>query len=71
MYSLDQLGEPQRQCVYYPPTYIMLGPFGLKISLTDPLDGGTMGWEIGGWGDMPPIDIWIDGGQPSKYAAHE
>lgn len=69
-----QLSEPERICSFYPPSYLMLGPFGLKIwNQTDqPRDSTTVAWDIGGWEDRAPMTIWMDGRErPSKYAAHE
>lgn len=68
-----QLSEPERICSFYPPSYMMLGPFGLKIwNQTEPRNGETIAWHIGGWEDRAPMTIWMDGRpQPSKYAAHE
>jgi hypothetical protein len=71
-YSPAQLSEPERVCAFYPPFYIMLGPFGLKIwNETDKLTGATIAWHIGGWEDRAPTTIWMDGRpHPSRYAPH-
>ena len=68
-----QLSEPERICSFYPPSYMMLGPFGLRIwNQTEPRNGATVAWHIGGWEDLAPITIWMDGrAHPSAYAAHE
>src|SRR5262245_38387821 len=51
-YSAAQLGMIERQCGLYPPQYIALGPFGLKIwNETDPITGNTVAWKIGAWED--------------------
>lgn len=73
MYSLAELSEPERQCVEYPPFYLMLGPFGLRIwAETEPRNGRAVAWIIGGWEDMPPITIWMDGRpHPGSLAPHE
>lgn len=67
-----QLSEPERICSFYPPSYLMLGPFGLKIwNQAEPRNGTTVAWHIGGWEDRAPMTIWMDGRpQPSKYAPH-
>jgi len=49
-------------CSLYAPVYMMLGPFGLKISnQTEPLNGSTTAWKIAAWEDMAGITIWMDG----------
>jgi hypothetical protein len=72
-YSASQLSEPERVCLFYPPYYLMMGPFGVKMwNETDPLTGVTIAWKIGGWEDRAPITIWMDGRpHPSKTAPHE
>ncbi len=72
-YSQSQLSMPERQCLFYAPTYLMLGPFGMKIwNETDPNSGNTVAWKIGGWEDRAPTTIWMDGRpHPSKYALHD
>jgi hypothetical protein len=72
-YSESQLSMPERQCLFYGPTYLMLGPFGIKIwNETDSDTGRTIAWVIGGWEDRAPMTIWMDGRpHPSKNAYHE
>src|SRR4029450_2026155 len=37
-YSASMLSPPERQCLYYPPHYVVLGPQGLRIwSDTNPV----------------------------------
>lgn len=73
IHSPSQLSMPDRICAFYAPTYMMIGPFGLRIwNETEPRNGGTVAWVIGGWEDMAPIKIWMDGRpHPSKKAPHE
>jgi len=49
-----------------------MGPQGLKIwNETEPLTGSTIAWAIGGFGDMSPITIWMDGRpHPRAWAPH-
>src|SRR5579872_5825224 len=48
--SQSQLSMPERGCAFYPPTYLVLGPCSLKIwNETEPLNGKTIAWHIGGW----------------------
>jgi hypothetical protein len=72
-YSASQLGMIERQCGLYPPHYIALGPFGLKIwNETDSISGETIAWKIGAWEDRAATTIWMDGRpHPSPNAPHE
>lgn len=72
-HSASQLGMIERQCGMYPPHYIALGPFGLKIwNETDPISGNTVAWKIGAWEDRATTTIWMDGRpHPSSNAPHE
>jgi hypothetical protein len=72
-YSASQLGMIERQCGLYPPHYVALGPFGLKIwNETDPITGNTVAWKIGAWEDRAATTIWMDGRpHPSPNAPHE
>jgi hypothetical protein len=72
-YSASQLGMIERQCGLYPPHYIALGPFGLKIwNETDSISGETIAWKIGAWEDRAATTIWMDGRpHPSANAPHE
>src|SRR5262245_34310863 len=39
-YSTSALSLPERQCLYYPPHYVVIGPQGLRIwADTDPTSG--------------------------------
>jgi hypothetical protein len=72
-HSPSQLSMPERICAFYSPVYIVIGPFGLKIwNDTESHNGSTLAWHIGGWEDMAPITIWMDGrSHPSKTAPHD
>ena len=73
IYSPSQISMPERMCSLYTPVYVMLGPFGLKISNdTEARNGTTVAWKIGAWEDRAVITIWMDGrAHPSQYAPHE
>ena len=73
IYDQSQISMPERICDYYAPTYIAIGPMGLRIwPESEMLTGSTTAWIIGGWADFVPITIWMDGRpHPSKFAAHE
>ena len=61
-YSPSQLALPERQCLYYGPTYTVIGPFGLRIwSESEPVDGRVISWHMSGAVDKTPRTIWMDG----------
>ncbi len=72
-FSASLLSEPERICLFYPPYYVMLGPFGIKMwSESDPVTGNVIAWKIGSWEDRAANTIWMDGRpHPSKNAPHE
>jgi hypothetical protein len=67
-----QLSEPERQCDYYTTTYFPFGFAPLPMwRETEYRTGSTVAWMIGGWLDVVPTVIWMDGRpHPSKYAPH-
>jgi hypothetical protein len=71
-YSASLLSLPERQCIYYPPHYVLLGPFGLRIwSDVDANTGTIRAWNLGGWIDRAIITIWMDGRpHPPEDAPH-
>lgn len=73
IYDQSQISMPERICSFYAPSYIVIGPMGLRMwPESEMLTGTTRAWMIGGWVDFVPITIWMDGRpHPSKYAAHE
>ena len=72
-YSESQFSMIERQCSGWPPFYLVLGPFGMKIwNDTDPVSGTTISWTIGAWEDRAATTIWMDGRpHPSESASHE
>jgi hypothetical protein len=72
-YSASQLAMIERQCGLWPPFYLDLGPFGMKIwNETDSVSGTTLAWKIGAWEDRATTTIWMDGRpHPSRNAPHE
>ena len=71
--SPSQISMPERMCDFYPPTYIVLGPAGLKIwPETELRTGATTAWIVSGWTAYAPFPIFMDGRpHPSKYAEHK
>lgn len=72
-YSASQMFMIERQCGLWPPFYLVLGPFGMKIwNETDSVSGDTIAWKIGAWEDRAATTIWMDGRpHPSDNAVHE
>ena len=71
-YTASQLSLPERQCLFYPPQYIVLGPQSFKMwSETDPVSGKTIAWKISAAGDRTILTIWMDGRpHPPENAPH-
>jgi len=71
-YSTSALSLPERQCLYYAPHYVLIGPFGLKIwSDTNPVTGQVVAWKIGAVIDRSIVTIWMDGRpHPPEGAPH-
>jgi hypothetical protein len=66
------LSLPERQCLYYAPHYVVLGPQGLRLwADTDPTNGQVVAWNISAAIDRAVIKIWMDGRpHPSENALH-
>ena len=71
-YSPSMLALPERQCLFYGPSYTQIGPFGLVIwAEADPVDGDVVAWKTSGAVDKTPRTIWMDGrSHPSPSAGH-
>src|SRR5688500_15629058 len=71
-YSTSVFSQPERQCLYYAPHYVLIGPFGMKIwSESDPVTGGVIAWKIGAVIDRSIVSIWMDGRpHPPEAALH-
>ncbi len=71
-YSSTSLSLPERQCIYYPPHYLLMGPQQLKIwSENDPDTGTVVAWKIAPVSDRDGLTIWMDGRpHPSESAVH-
>src|SRR5262245_47327964 len=54
-YSASRLALPERQCLYYGPSYMVIGPFGLRISPdSEPVTGRVIAWNFSGAVDRSP-----------------
>lgn len=71
-YSSSALSLPERQCLYYAPHYLAIGPFSLEIwSETDPNSGRVIAWKIGAFIDKAIMTIWMDPrARPAEGALH-
>ena len=77
-YNYSMLSLPEYQCGYLSPFYIVLGPFGLRISSElDPVTGEIVAWKIGGWVDRDALHERADpeaqhsaGSRPGRRRNH-
>jgi hypothetical protein len=71
-YSTSALSLPERQCLYYPPQYVVIGPQGIRIwSDIDPNTAAVRAWNISAAIDRAVITIWMDGRpRPPDDAVH-
>ena len=71
-YTADQLALSERQCLYYGPQYVVIGPQAIKIwSENDPVTGRVIAWKISASLIRDIITIWLDGRpHPSENAFH-
>jgi hypothetical protein len=62
----------ERQCAGWGAAYMVLGPFGLRVtSQTDPVTNRIVSITIGAWEDWNEMVIWMDGRpRPSEHALH-
>lgn len=72
LYQPSMIAMPERQCLYYTPAYVVLGPQGIKMwSDSDPDTGRITAWNISAAIDRSVITIWMDGRpHPSASAPH-
>jgi hypothetical protein len=71
-YSTSALSLPERQCLYYAPHYVFIGPQSINMwADTDPVTGKVVSWNISAAIDRAIITIWMDGRpHPSADALH-
>jgi hypothetical protein len=71
-YSTSSLSLPERQCLYYTPAYIGIGPFGFEMwSDTDPVSGRVIAWKTSAYIDKSILTVWMDGRpHPGPNALH-
>ena len=71
-YDESQKSMIERQCQGWGATYMVLGPFGLRItSQVDPVKNRIVSYTIGAWEDWMEMTIWMDDRpRPSEHALH-
>src|SRR5262245_18373336 len=71
-YDESQKSMIERQCFGWGAAYMVLGPFGLRVtSQTDPVTNRVVSYTIGAWEDWNAMVIWMDDRpRPSEHALH-
>jgi hypothetical protein len=71
-YDESQKGMIERQCQGWGASYVVLGPFGLRVSSQmDPVTKRIVSYTIDPWEDWNGMTIWMDGRpHPSESALH-
>ena len=71
-YSESQKSMIERQCEGWGAAYLVLGPFGLRVSSqVDPVTNRVVSYSIGAWEDWNEMVIWMDDRpRPTANALH-
>ena len=71
-YNESQKSMLERQCAGWGAAYLVLGPFGLRVSAeNDPVTKQILSFTIGAWEDWNEMVIWMDDrSRPSEHALH-
>ena len=71
-YDESQKSMIERQCQHWGASYMVLGPFGLRVSAeVDPVKNRIVSYTIGAWEDWMAMTIWMDDRpRPSEHALH-
>ena len=71
-YDESQKSMIERQCFGWGAAYMVLGPFGLRVTAqTDPATNRVVAYRIGAWEDWNEMVIWMDDRpRPSEHALH-
>jgi len=71
-YNESQKSMLERQCAGWGAAYLVLGPFGLRVSAeNDPVTKQVLSFTIGAWEDWNEMVIWMDDrSRPSEHALH-
>src|SRR6187402_3556871 len=60
-YNESQKSMIERQCASWGAAYVVLGPFGLRVSSqVDPVTSRLVSITIGAWEDWNEMVIWMD-----------
>jgi hypothetical protein len=71
-YNESQKSMFERQCEGWGAAYLVLGPFGLRVSTeTDPVTKRVVSFTIAAWEDWNEMVIWMDDRpRPTEHALH-
>ncbi len=71
-YEESQKSMIERQCTGWGAAYLVLGPFGLRVSVQiDPVTSRIVSYTIAPWEDWNGMVIWMDDRpRPSEHALH-
>src|SRR5262249_12716477 len=71
-YDESQKSMIERQCASWGAAYLVLGPFGLRVtSQTDAVTNRIVSYTIGAWEDWNEMVIWMDDRpRPTENALH-
>jgi hypothetical protein len=71
-YDESQKSMVERQCQGWGAAYLVLGPFGLRVSRdVDPATNRLVSYTIAAWEDWMTMTVWMDGRpHPSEHALH-
>ena len=71
-YDESQKSMIEHQCASWGAAYLVLGPFGLRVSSQiDPVTNRVVSYTIGAWEDWNEMVIWMDDRpRPSEHALH-
>jgi hypothetical protein len=71
-YNESQKSMIERECQGWGAAYLVLGPFGLRVSTqVDPVTNRVVSYTIGAWEDWSEMVIWMDDRpRPSENALH-
>ena len=71
-YEESQKSMIERQCTGWGAAYLVLGPFGLRVSTQiDPVTSRIVSYTIAPWEDWNGMVIWMDDRpRPSEHALH-
>ena len=70
-YDESQKSMIERQCQGWGAAYMVLGPFGLRISSQSDAQGRIVSYTIDAWEDWMAMAIWMDDRpRPSAHALH-